>query len=129
MRPRFSLRRLLVLTGLFGVLLYVLILRPTSLAKSFGHEREVTAQTDFKSVSEQYFNGMRTDEAVLEVKLQPRSWIHVLRCEQPFSVEMMRPTAEGKLWLACECNFYATPFGVNARRGPILVAKPKPPQM
>src|SRR5215213_10049863 len=117
---RFSLRRLLLLTALVAVALYALFLRPTAVAKRFAHEMEVAAQTNFESVSEQYFQGMRTDGAILEVQLHPRSWNHVLRCKQLFSINMMRPTDKQNRWLVSVHDFYATPTGVNELRGPLL---------
>ncbi len=118
---RFSLRRLLILTGLVAVLLYVLILRPTAIAKNFAHEMEVAAQTDFKAVSKQYFQGMRTDGASLEITLSPRSVTDVVRGRQQFSINMVRPT--GKDAMVNLHDFYATPIGVNELRGPFVILR------
>ena len=118
---RFSLRRLMILTALVAVLLYVLILRPTAVAKNFAHEMEVAATTDFKSLSQQYFQGMRTDGANLEFQLKPRSATDVLRCRQAFSVNMVRPT--GKKDIASVYDFYATPIGVYELRGPFMISQ------
>jgi hypothetical protein len=117
---RFSLRRLLIVTALVAVLLYVLLLRPTAVARNFAHKMEVATQTDFESVSRQHFDGMRTDGAILEVKFYPRSWTHVLGCKQLFSINMTRPTNEQNKWLVSVRDFYATPTGVKELRGPVL---------
>jgi hypothetical protein len=105
---------------------YVLLLRPTAVAKRFAHEMEVAAQTDFESVSKQHFSGMRTDAASLEVKLRPRSWNDVLRCKQVFHIKMVRPTGKENMWLVSVRDFYASPIGVNELGGPFLEARRGP---
>ena len=91
----------------------MLIRRPTAVAKKFAQELEVAAQSDFETVSMKYFGGMRTDGAILEVKLSPRSWDDVLLCEQLFSMNMVRPTHMQNEWLVSTQDFYSTPVGVN----------------
>jgi hypothetical protein len=108
---------------LVAVMLYVLILRPTAVAKGFAREMEIAAQTNFESVSKQYFGGMRTDEASLEVALRPRSWADVLRCKQIFHIKMVRPTGKENSWIVSARDFYATPVGVNDLGGPFLESR------
>ena len=120
---RFSLRRLLAGTALVAVTLYVLLVRPTVVAKKYAHEMRSAAQTNFKSVSVQYFENMRTDKATLQVGLSPRTWGDVLRCKQDFQVALVRPTDKKSQWLISRRYFYATPFGVKDQGGPILVLK------
>jgi hypothetical protein len=68
---RFSLRRLLVVTGLVAVILYVLCLRPTVIAKQV--IQEVQTVTDLKPLSEKYFSGvlLRDGETLQGCDLEP----------------------------------------------------------
>src|SRR4051812_19576028 len=117
---KFSLRRLLILTGLVAVLLYVLYLRPTAVAKQFIHKIETS--TDLESVSTQYFAKMRTDGASVEGDLQKRTWIDVVECRQRFAIRMKRaiPNTNDKQFVVANQDLYATPVGVQGVRGPYL---------
>ena len=113
---RFSLRRLLIITALAAVLLYVLYLRPVAIAKQFIHEFETS--TDLDSVSRQYFRGMNYDKATLESELQKRTWSDVFRCRQNFTITMKRmslniPTS--KHFVFRSRDYYATPIGIQER--------------
>ena len=117
---RFSLRRLLILTGLVAVVLYVLYLRPVALAKQFTHQIETS--TDLKSVSAQYFNERRTDGASVESTLAKRTWSDVFKCRQRFSVRFKGPANahDNRIFASCR-DFYATTIGVQEMRGLYLV--------
>ena len=118
MAIRFSLRRLMAVTALVALLIYMLLLRPTAVAKRFARDMEIAAQTDFKSVSKQYFDNMRTDKSSLEGRLRPRNWSDVLGCRQIFHIRVERRTDTENQWLVSQRDFYATPIGVNDLGGP-----------
>jgi hypothetical protein len=109
--------------ALLAVMLYVLLLRPTAVAKGFAREMKIAAQANFKSISEQYFGGMRPDEASLDADMRRRGWIDVLRCRQVFHIRMERPLGRENQWLISVHDFYATPIGVNDLGGPYLITR------
>ena len=123
---RFSLRRLLAVTAFVAVMLYVLILRPTAVAKGFALEMKSAAQANFKSVSAQYFGDMPIDKASLEVDMRSRGWRDLLRCRQVFHMRMERPMDKKNQWLISVHDFYATPLGVNSLGGPYLITRRGP---
>jgi hypothetical protein len=85
---RFSLRRLLILTGLVAVMLYGLYLRPTVIAKQV--IQEVQTVTDLKRISEKYFDGVlfRDGETLQGCDLEPRMWTDIFACRQRFTIRM-----------------------------------------
>jgi hypothetical protein len=84
---RFSIRRLLILTGLVAVLLYVLLLRPVAIAKDC--IQEVQTVTDLKPLSEKYFSGLLRDGETLQgCDLEPRTWADIFACRQRFTIRM-----------------------------------------
>lgn len=83
---RFSIRRLLFLTGLVAVLLYVFYVRPTSLAQQFAVELDAATKSHLKVIGQEYLDKLRSDGRVIELKLHERSWSDVVRGRQLFSV-------------------------------------------
>src|SRR5215813_13544613 len=87
---KFSIRRLLLLTGLVAVLLYFLFIKPATVAKEFIH----TVQTaDTKEISK-YLNNMYGEAAHVEGVLDERSWADVFSFRQEFVILVMRPDPE-----------------------------------
>jgi hypothetical protein len=118
---RFSLRRLLILTGLVAVMLYVLYLRPTVIAKQV--IQEVQTVTDLKPLSEKYFSGVlfRDGETLQGCDLEPRTWADIFACRQRFTVRMMGtyhlriepPEPDRTFIIHFRC--YSTPFRIKLK--------------
>ena len=110
--PRFSIRRLLLLTGLVAVLLYVLFTRPMTLAKSYIYKLQHAAPAEItKSLD---YVSMDTDGAYTEGKLVERSWADVFICRQTFVISLVRPDSEKPRLEEVENHYCtSTPFGVS----------------
>jgi hypothetical protein len=120
---RFSLRWLLIITGLVAVLLYVLILRPTVIAKQV--IQEIQTVTDLKPLSEKYFSGVliRGRETLQGCDLEPRTTADIFACRQRFIIRMeshWRPSIHPvdyshemltTVYLRC----YSTPFRIKVK--------------
>jgi hypothetical protein len=109
---RFSIRGLLLLTGLVAVLLYVLLIRPVTVAKSFIYTLEHAAPTEITKYLDDVDIG--TDGVHVEDVLNERRWADIFTCRQTFGISVVRPdpelsTAEIIEQHACT----STPFGVN----------------
>lgn len=119
---RFSLKRLLILVALIGLLLYVLFLRPTVVAKQFAHKLETSA--DLESVSAEYFDGMDTNGASVHSVLQERTWADLFKCRQDFAISMERAFPNNsKQTLVAIHRYRATPLGVCEEDGSCLEVK------
>jgi hypothetical protein len=107
---RFSIRRLLLLTGLVGVLLYLLYIRPVTVAKEFIH----TMQTaDVKEIS-RYLENVGGEAAHVECVLNERSWADVFSCRQTFVISLVSPDPVTSTIDTVENHHcYSTPFGVK----------------
>lgn len=121
---RFTTKRLFALISIVAVSLYVLYVRPTAVAHSFAREVIAASKTDLSSVSREYFQGMRTDEASLKLIWNDRTWTDILRCRRRFTLEMRRPYARTKNELiVCVREFSASPLNVHHLGGPITIAR------
>jgi hypothetical protein len=115
---RFSIRRLLLLTGLVALLLYVLFIRPVTVAKEFIH----TVQTaDPKEISK-YLNNMYGEAAHVECVLDERSWADVFSFRQTFVISVVRPDPESSAVEMVENHACCgTPFGVMQQESHVYV--------
>ena len=117
---RFSLRRLLIVTGLVAVLLYVLILRPTVIAKQF--IQEVQTSNDVNPILKKYFYGVVRDAEKFEgCNLEPRTWADVFACKQRFTVIMrgtyhlqIEPPEPDRTYFT-HYRCYTTPFRIKLK--------------
>src|SRR6476646_4347403 len=107
---RFSLRRLLILTAFVAVLLYLLILRPTAMAKHFIRTRTLS---DSELLTRRSFGNWFTDEATTEGVLEARSWEDVLKCRQRFTLKIAKQRITDDQFLVAYFDLYATPIGVQ----------------
>src|SRR5262245_29983824 len=122
--PRFSIRWLLVLTALVAMLLYVLYLRPTVVARNYVQQMQMAAKGDLSGVSRQYFNNMNIEGAKLDARLQPRSWPHVFKCQQLFTINMALPVpGKSGEWIVGVRDYCATPLGVQELGRPYIEAR------
>ena len=120
---RFSIRRLLLLTGLVAVLLYVLFIRPVTIAKSFVYKLEHAAPTEITEYLDNV--SMDTDGAYVEGVFNERSWADGFRCRQTFAISVVRPDPEISTAEMIEMHLCtSTPFGVNQQE-PYLQVREK----
>jgi hypothetical protein len=104
----------LILTALIASLLYLLLYRPTRLARSFIHKQQTASQIDLQAFSDKYYDGMNADGAEWEMKIYPRQWKDVIACRQYFSISMSQPDpAKNELSLVGIAYLCASPFGVS----------------
>ena len=109
---RFSIRRLLLLTGLIAVLLYFLLIRPVSVAKGFVYKLEHAAPPEISKYLDNM--NMDTDGAHVEGILDKRSWADVFTFRQTFTISVVRPDPESSTREIVENHVcYSTPFGVK----------------
>ena len=120
---RFSIRRLLILTGLVAVLLYLLFIRPVTVAKEFVH----TVQTADPKEMSKCLNNMYGEAASVECVLDKRSWADVFSFRQAFVIFVMRPDPESSTREEIEGHSCCgTPFGVMQQE-PLLSVREKFP--
>jgi hypothetical protein len=117
---RFSLRRLLILTALVAVLLYLLTLRPSAVAKQFIRTRTLS---DSELLTRRSFGNQFTDEARTEGVLEARSWEDVLKCRQRFTLKIVKQRITDDQFLVAYFDFYATPIGVQEKYPSVLMVK------
>lgn len=109
---RFSIRRLLILTALVAVLLYVLLIRPVAIAKEFAHEIETS--TDLATLSDKHFGGMDSNGARVDAYLSDRTWANVFKCQQNITITMMHPMpSDRNRLLISKHHYYSTPLGIH----------------
>ena len=108
---RFSIRRLLLLTGLIAVLLYVLFIRPVTVAKSLVYKLEHAAPTEISKYLDNV--SMEMDGGHVECGLDERSWEDVFRCRQTFSISVVSPTKRPTIEIVEIHPCYSTPLGVE----------------
>jgi hypothetical protein len=109
---RFSNRQLLLFTGLVAVLLYVLFIRPVTVAKSFVYKLEHTAPTEITKYLGDVDIG--TDGVHVECVLNERSWADIFRCRQTFVVSVVGADPESSTRETVEDHFCSsTLFGVT----------------
>jgi hypothetical protein len=92
MRPRFSLKCLLVLFIVLAAVFYSLVVRPTALATSLiadARQGNYTAVTTLVPNDELLQNGNRTWK-VSDARLQARDWMDLLHCQRRFSILLAR---------------------------------------
>jgi hypothetical protein len=106
---RFSIRRLLLLTGLIAVLLYLLFIRPVKVANDFV---QTVRTADPKEIGK-YLDNMKGESPHVEYALEERSWADVFSFRQTFAISVVRPVP-GKSTIEEVENHpcCGTPFGV-----------------
>ena len=116
---RFSIRRLLLLTGIVAVVIYVLFIRPVTVAKDFVYTLEHAAPAEITKYLD-YVNS-DTDGAYVEGVLNERTWTDVFTCRQTFVIAVVCPTAIPTEELLDKHDCISTPFGVNQQEKNVYV--------
>lgn len=106
-----------MLTVLVAAILYVLVLSPSVVAKSYGERMKAAAKSDIKSVGRD-FALSNVEWAQLEVRLHERSWFDIRKCRQYFTITLILPEVdEHDFFKTSYRDYYATPFSVKELRG------------
>lgn len=125
LRPRFSLRWMLILFALFGVLFYLLFVRPTVLANEFvaainGHDYErANSLFDFVPTI-RGFSSFRGETCWYMGEVRPREWSDLWHCRRIIRVEYgwnLLDTGQRAFDVYSPVVFEATPFGVQRAFG------------
>ena len=117
----FSIRRLLLLTGLVAVLLYLALIRPVAVAKQFVLAKR---QAAFEHLANHKFAD-EIDKASVEAEMEPRTWKDIAKCQQRFALVVhFERTADNRSWIAYFDNC-ATPFGVRNSDPDLFAVKDK----
>ena len=91
MRPRFSLKWLLIVFTILGVAFYVAFVRPTVIANRFIESLKDTEYTTLPSDLAGQDEMLRTRKwKFKDARLEPREWADVWRCRQRFSILLSR---------------------------------------
>lgn len=107
MRPRFSLKWLLICFTVASVVLYVIFIRPTAIAERFVSRVE---NRDFDAIQPLSFHGQSFagmlgeeghtleecgDQVLVKAELEPRTWEDFFDCQRRISLEV---SAERSQW-------------------------------
>lgn len=93
-------------------MLYVLFIRPVTVAKSFVYKLEHAAPTEIAKYLDNV--SMDTDGAHVEGTLDERSWADIFRCRETFAISVVRPDPDRSTVEMIEKHLCtSTPFGVN----------------
>jgi hypothetical protein len=96
MKPRFSLRRLLIAFALLAVLLHVCVVRPTSSAERFA---AAVLREDYSAARAFLIDGNDWDTAIglgsskadhIYADVMPREWQDILRCRRRIVLRVSR---------------------------------------
>lgn len=98
MRPRFSLRWLLILFAFFAFALYFCFVRPTALANKFVYlvEHDDLKGADSLLIEPHQplalvlYAGTEPDQRVLQAVLNPRSWEDIWKCRRRIDIHVIR---------------------------------------
>jgi hypothetical protein len=116
---RFSIRRLLILTGLVAAVLYLSIVRPVAVAKQYILTKR---QTESELITRKSFGNQFTDEANIEGQLGARTWEDLFKCRQRFTIKIAQETSDNQMKVAY-LDFCATPIGVREVYPSVLMVK------
>lgn len=93
MRPRFSLKWLLVLIAIAGFGFYTFFVRPTATAKKFIKLVESGDYEGAESLCLSHFSidlRFHSNDALVEAKLEPRTWLDVLRTQRRVDIRIVK---------------------------------------
>jgi hypothetical protein len=121
MRPRFSLRKLLILTTAFALFCYYLAVRPITLAKAFADRvaaKEYRAADLLCGDSKQSFlvaQAADWDNCDVAVNFERRDWSDILRCQQRMTLEARRrvPIRGTNKYVAFRGSLLAGPLSIQ----------------
>ncbi|HEX3601895.1 MAG TPA: hypothetical protein VHU84_17210 [Lacipirellulaceae bacterium] len=121
MRPRFSLRTLLVLFFVISVTSYVVLVRPSAIANNFARLVEAKdfaqAESLFRDKSNHSLTDITDDNRTYSVEVQrsPTAWSDIWKLQRRISVHLKPDTPLPGASIRAAANFdaIATPLGVD----------------
>src|SRR5690349_20539671 len=106
---RFSIRRLLLLTGLIAILLFLLLIRPVTLARQFVLKQR---QSEAERVHSMKLAKLDPNETSIKGEMDARTWKDILQCQQRFTVKVSGETYDNRPYVVY-FDYCATPFYVK----------------